>query len=89
MNKKTKKLFVVAFLSGVMGQVFAQYQINKHTINNGGGITSGGTYVVKASIGQVDASNKLSSGGIYTLNGGFWHEKTDYGFDTIFKNSFE
>ncbi len=45
---------------------------------------SGGPYEMNSSIGQVDASNEMSSGS-FSVNGGFWHENTDL----IYKNGFE
>jgi hypothetical protein len=48
------------------------YDLTWSTIDGGGGMFStGGTYELSGTIGQPDAG-KLS-GGIYTLNGGFWN----------------
>lgn len=47
------------------------YAIDWHTIDGGGGISSGGGYAVSGTIGQHDASGALTSGG-YTVTGGFW-----------------
>jgi len=48
----------------------ADYAINWFTVDGGGGLGSGGTYGLNASLGQPDAG--AGSGGTYTLNGGFW-----------------
>jgi hypothetical protein len=48
----------------------AQYSINWHTVDGGGGTSTGGVYSVSGTIGQPDAGTM--SGGPYTLQGGFW-----------------
>ena len=50
--------------------VLADYKIDWHTIDGGGGQSSGGAYVLTGTIGQPDAA--WSSGGDYELLGGFW-----------------
>jgi hypothetical protein len=47
------------------------YSIDWHTIDGGGGTSTGGVYSVTGTIGQPVAS-PLMSGGNYTLLGGFW-----------------
>jgi len=79
-----KKAVILFLMSMVYSQSFAQYEIRKHTINNGGSVMTGGSYEMNASIGQADASSTLSTNA-YSLNGGFWHENNDL----IFKNGFE
>lgn len=49
---------------------FADYQISWHTIDGGGGRSSGGLYTLTGTIGQPDAA--YSRGGNYELLGGFW-----------------
>jgi hypothetical protein len=50
---------------------FAQtYSIDWHTIDGGGGTSTGGVYSVSGTIGQPDAGTM--SGGNYSLTGGFW-----------------
>ena len=48
----------------------AQYSVDWHTIDGGGGTSTGGVYTVSGTIGQPDAGQM--SGGTYTLSGGFW-----------------
>jgi hypothetical protein len=48
----------------------ADYSISWHTIDGGGGTSSGGQYIVTGTIGQPDAAS--SAGGQYELLGGFW-----------------
>lgn len=49
---------------------FAQYSLDWHTIDGGGGTSTGGVYLIKGTIGQPDAGDM--SGGNYALQGGFW-----------------
>ena len=49
-----------------------QYAINWHTIDGGGGTSTGGVYSVSGTIGQPDASPQTMTGGNYSLTGGFW-----------------
>ena len=48
----------------------ADYSISWHTIDGGGGTSSGGQYLVRGTIGQPDAA--YSEGQQYELLGGFW-----------------
>ena len=48
---------------------FADYEISWHTID-GGGVSAGGQYIVRGTIGQPDAGEM--AGGDYELLGGFW-----------------
>jgi hypothetical protein len=48
----------------------AQYSIDWHTIDGGGGTSTGSVYSVSGTIGQPDAGKM--SGGNYTIEGGFW-----------------
>lgn len=50
---------------------FAQYSIDWHTIDGGGGTSTGGVYSVSGTIGQPDAGPAMT-GGPFTLTGGFW-----------------
>jgi hypothetical protein len=49
---------------------FADYDLSWHTIDGGGGVSSGSQYIVMGTIAQHDAS--YSQGGQYELLGGFW-----------------
>jgi len=49
----------------------AQYAITWHTIDGGGGTSTGGVYSVTGTIGQPDAGATMT-GGSYSLTGGFW-----------------
>ena len=63
----------------------AQQTITKHTVDNGGGRSTGGTYVLRGTAGQHDAVPMLSNGQ-YRLGGGFW---TSLPSDDIFSDGFE
>jgi len=57
--------------------LFAQYAINWHTVDGGGGTSIGGpmigsNYSVSGTIGQPDASPQTVTGGNYSITGGFW-----------------
>ena len=73
MNIRTiRQQFVAAALAVFTGSAFAQYAVDWHTVDGGGGTSTGGVYAVSGTIGQPDASLTTLAGGPYTLNGGFW-----------------
>src|SRR5213075_861546 len=68
---KTKITILVVAASVAAVTVLAQsFSIDWHTIDGGGGTSTGGVYSVSGTIGQPDAGHL--SGGNYTLDGGFW-----------------
>src|SRR5688572_10008288 len=46
------------------------FAVDWFTLNGGGGMSTGGVYIVSGTIGQADAGTM--SGGNFTLEGGFW-----------------
>ena len=51
---------------------FAQpYAIDWHTIDGGGGTSTGGVFTLSGTIGQPDAGGPMT-GGNYSLTGGYW-----------------
>jgi hypothetical protein len=46
------------------------YDLSWYTIDGGGGTSTGGSFVVRGTIGQPDAG--VMSGGNFELRGGFW-----------------
>ncbi len=64
-------LLIIAALFTV-GVVAAQvlYDLDRWTIDGGGGTSQGGTFTLSGAIGQPDAAN--SQGGNFQLAGGFW-----------------
>lgn len=67
--KKTRLLAALPLLAAIH-PLAAQYAIDWHTVDGGGGTSTGGVYTVSGTIGQPDAS--VMSGGGFTLQGGFW-----------------
>jgi len=90
MLKKIKYIpvFLILTLSIINNLVFAQLEIRKYSINNGGDKMAGGGYEMNSSIAQIDAST-IQSGGNFTLNAGFWHRNNSSVVDLIFENGFE
>ena len=63
-------LIVLLLFSPALAQVGGTYQLSWSTIDGGGGVSSGGPYVLSGTIGQPDAGNL--AGGQYEVLGGFW-----------------
>jgi hypothetical protein len=68
---KTKLLLFVAALSSAAALSAQQFTIDWHTIDGGGGTSTGGVFTVSGTIGQPDAGGPMT-GGNYSLTGGFW-----------------
>lgn len=70
-NGGANVLRVAALLFVAIAPSHAQnYSLDRHTIDGGGGTSTGGVFSVNGTIGQPDAG--LMSGGAYSLAGGFW-----------------
>ena len=69
-----KNIFRNSFLALLLIAVptLGGYEMGSYTIDGGGGVSSGGQYIVRGTIGQPDAA--YSAGGDYELVGGFWSE---------------
>ena len=65
-----KILLLLVSLSSIAG-LAQSYSIDWHTIDGGGGTSTGGVYQVSGTIGQPDAGPTMS-GGNYSVDGGFW-----------------
>ena len=65
-----KILLLLASLSSIAG-LAQSYSIDWHTIDGGGGTSTGGVHQVSGTIGQPDAGPTMS-GGNYSVDGGFW-----------------
>ena len=48
----------------------ADFDLSWHTVDGGGGTSSGGDFVLRGTIGQPDAGDL--AGGDFALRGGFW-----------------
>ena len=65
-------LATLAALCGLASLARAQsYSIDWHTIDGGGGTSTGGVYSVSGTIGQPDAGGPMTNGQ-YSVTGGFW-----------------
>lgn len=65
------------------------YVINSSTIDNGGGVSAGGDFVLSGTIGQPEANVQASNGSSYQLTGGFWANVATILSYLIFKDGFE
>ena len=70
---KKRILFLQLCAVGVGLPAWAQinYAIPWFTIGGGGGVMSGGTYYLNATVGQPNAGGPMGGGG-YAVYGGFW-----------------
>jgi hypothetical protein len=66
-----------------------QFAITKSTLDGGGGVSSQGSFEVRGTIGQPDASLQSAVGGIFTVTGGFWAGSGAAPEDLIFSDGFE
>jgi hypothetical protein len=64
-------LLILALLLSASAASAQSYAINWHTIDGGGGTSTGGVYSVSGTIGQPDAGAALTNGQ-YSVTGGFW-----------------
>ena len=81
-------ILTILFTTIVLAQSSGgNFEITRSTIDNGGGTSSGGQFSVTGTIGQHDASSQRSTGGSYSLAGGFWANATI--LELIFEDSFE
>ena len=74
MNIQTKiwelSFCILLLVFMTFSQAADQYEINWHTIDRGGGTSTGGQYRATGTIAQHDVA--YSEGGDYELLGGFW-----------------
>ena len=74
-TKRPRLLFSLILLSTLNLQpstAQAQtYSIDWHTLDGGGGTSTGGVYSVSGTIGQPDAGGPMTNGQ-YSVTGGFW-----------------
>ncbi|VGO16734.1 hypothetical protein PDESU_05325 [Pontiella desulfatans] len=71
--KKRKQTIAAVFLPSLAALcAWAQYSIDWHTIDGGGGTSTNGQYEVSGTIGQPDAGSAPMTGGPFSLSGGFW-----------------
>lgn len=68
------------------------YNIERYTVDSGGGHSAGGAYAIGGSIGQTDADPlQPSTGGNFEVIGGFWPGQSSGGNapDALFDDGFE
>jgi hypothetical protein len=65
------KALTISILIATGVCTWAQLVINWHTIDGGGGTSTGGVYCVSGTIGQPDASRPMTNGQ-YAITSGFW-----------------
>lgn len=73
--KNTARFFILP--AAASGVCFAAFNVPWYTLDGGGGKSSGtangGTvFTLSGTVGQFDATASQASGGIFSLNGGFW-----------------
>lgn len=64
-------IFAALFCFGLVAASAQNYAIDWHTIDGGGGTSTGGVYSVSGTIGQPDAGPTMTNGQ-YSVTGGFW-----------------
>jgi len=64
-------LIMLLFFSAALAHA-QTYSVDWHTLDGGGGTSTGGVYSVSGTIGQPDASPQPLTGGNYSVIGGFW-----------------
>ena len=74
---RISRVVLIILASLCAQQVMAQssggdFEITRHTIDNGGGQSSGGAFTLTGTIGQADALPQTASGGSFQMTGGFW-----------------
>ncbi|HKS38706.1 MAG TPA: hypothetical protein VJW76_16045 [Verrucomicrobiae bacterium] len=69
-SKAWRVVGAILFLLTTVSSRAQSYSIDWHTVDGGGGTSTGGSYILSGTIGQPDAG--AMSGGSYTLQGGFW-----------------
>ena len=70
--KSTLSTLLVLITTAVIANTYSgpSYDLSWHSIDSGGGRSTGGAYELTVTIGQHDASGEML-GGAYTLRGGF------------------
>ncbi|UCF42287.1 MAG: hypothetical protein JSV99_06650 [Planctomycetota bacterium] len=63
-------VWITLLVTLVSSTALGQYEVSWHTIDAGGGVSSGGQYIVTGTIGQAEGGR--SAGGGYEVLGGFW-----------------
>jgi hypothetical protein len=71
-SKTWRVLLTVCLLSaGLCWAALAQFAIPWHTVDGGGGVSTGGVFSVSGTLGQPDAGPTMTNGQ-FSVTGGFW-----------------
>lgn len=62
---------ILVLTAAAQAQSGGPYELSWHSIDGGGGTSTGGPFSLSGTIGQPDAGGPLT-GGAYSLIGGFW-----------------
>lgn len=63
-------------------------EITRHVVSGGGGHSAGSDYSLSGTVGQPEASARIS-GGAFELRGGYWAGSVQAGSDALFRDGFE
>lgn len=93
MKKIRQQVSTGIFLLSVSALVLAQssggdFEVTKHTIDGGGGTSSGEGFTITGTIGQPDASVQPMTGESFSVQGGFWPDDLELPI-VIFSDGFE
>lgn len=72
MRRRVVVVVILILILAVFSVVLArsgQFELPWHSIDSGGGTSSGGEFALRAAVGQAEASSL--SGGAFALDGGF------------------
>jgi hypothetical protein len=69
-NIRIQHGLALALVLALTQQAVAQYSIDWHTVDGGGGTSTGGTYELQGTLGQHDAGP--AGGGTFDLDSGYW-----------------
>ena len=73
MNRNTTyALSTLSTLIVLSAGIASGYEIDWHTLDGGGGTSTGGDYSLSGTVGQPDAGTMTLAGGSFELHGGFW-----------------
>jgi hypothetical protein len=70
-------ILALSLLCGFSSAAHAQFGIPWSTVDGGGGFSSGGPWIIRATIGQADAGKSTSAS--FSFSGGFWSQGVDLG----------
>ena len=95
-GRKTSILLAVAMMAGLTVTAAGQessggiFSIGQVSVHSGGGMSQGGPFSVRGTIGQATAGETPATGGVFSLRGGFWSSNavTPSG-EQVFSDSFE